>query len=97
MNLRERARDQPCYARLQGVCNGNTETVVLAHLRIGNVAGVGQKPSNFIGFPACASCHDAIDGRRLVRREEIEHDILRALCQWLADCHSRGWIQEARK
>lgn len=78
MNLRDRARGQPCYARFQGICNGNNETVVLAHLRIGGVGGMGLKPSDNVAMPCCAACHDALDGRVMVRRSELEHDILRA-------------------
>lgn len=72
--------------RLYGVCNGNPETTVLAHIRRGNVAGVGQKPPDLCGVWACSACHDVIDGR--VRRMSHDHDLdgelLEALCRQLA-------------
>lgn len=62
-DLRTFARGKPCMVRLAGICNFNPETTVLAHIRRANVAGMGQKPSNFAAVWACSSCHDAIDGR----------------------------------
>ncbi len=34
-NLRKEARGRECQVRIYGVCNGNPETTVLAHYRIG--------------------------------------------------------------
>ena len=56
------ARGQECQVRIPGVCNGNPETVVLAHL---NGGGMGMKRSDIHGAYACSACHDAIDGRTL--------------------------------
>ena len=56
------ARGQNCTVRLPGICNGNNETVVFAHIngiRFGH--GVGHKTE--YGAFACSSCHDAIDVR----------------------------------
>lgn len=63
MNLRALAKDQPCLVRLP-VCNGNPQTVVLAHYRSVSLgAGVSIKPNDLLGAYACSACHDAIDGR----------------------------------
>lgn len=62
-SLRTLAQGQPCMVRIPGVCNGNPETTVLAHIRRGNVAGMGQKPPDLCGVWACSACHDVMDRR----------------------------------
>ncbi len=49
--------------RLEGVCNHNSETVVLAHIRMPGISGMGMKADDLLGAWACSSCHDAIDRR----------------------------------
>ena len=49
--------------RLHGVCNHNSETVVLAHYRLAGVSGMGMKSPDILGAWACSACHDAIDRR----------------------------------
>jgi len=54
------AKGQQCQIRIPGVCNGNRETVVAAHL---NGYGMGCKnPDLFISY-ACSACHDEVDAR----------------------------------
>jgi hypothetical protein len=53
----------PCQVRLGGICNGNTETTVLAHYRLAGTCGMGLKPPDLLGAWCCSSCHDVIDGR----------------------------------
>lgn len=60
---RRSARGQECTVRFPGICNHDPETTILAHLRFFGVAGVGQKPSDFLAVYACSACHDALDGR----------------------------------
>jgi hypothetical protein len=81
--------------RLPSVCTHNTEQTVLAHLRRGNVAGVGEKPNDLCGLPACEACHSALDGRLKVTqsRAQIDADALRGLCQWLSFLVTNGHIQ----
>ena len=74
MNLRDLARDQPCMVRLEGVCNGNPETTVLAHYRLAGTCGVGMKPPDECGAWACSACHDAIDRRT---HKDLEYDYVR--------------------
>lgn len=65
MNLRKLAQGRDCQVRLQGVCNFNPETTVLAHYRMAGMCGIGMKPNDFCCAAwACSDCHDAIDGRR---------------------------------
>lgn len=57
------ARGRNCTVRIPGVCNGDPETVVLAHYRLAGTCGTGMKPNDLQGAWACSACHDAIDGR----------------------------------
>lgn len=86
MNLRKLARGQQCYLRLIPHCNGNPETVVLAHIRRGGIAGVGQKPCDFAAMPMCSDCHSVFDGRTktAIQRTVIDAEALRGLVQWLS-------------
>lgn len=63
-NLRKLAKGQVCDIRLPGICNGNTETTVLAHVRMVGLSGTGIKAPDLFGAHACSDCHDAVDGRR---------------------------------
>ena len=47
--------------RLEGVCNFNSETVVLAHI---NGAGMGVKALDFHGSYCCSACHAVVDGAK---------------------------------
>ncbi|MBU0703813.1 MAG: DUF1364 domain-containing protein [Chloroflexi bacterium] len=67
MKLREEARGRDCQVRLPGICNGNPETVVLAHL---NGAGMGRKHHDLHGAWCCSSCHDEIDRRTRIMDAE---------------------------
>ncbi len=95
MNLREKARGQECFLRLYPYCNGDSETVVLAHIRRGNIAGMGQKPVDQAAMPMCSSCHDVFDGRvqTPVQRAVIDAEALRGLVQWLAYLHGEAALQ----
>jgi hypothetical protein len=65
MNLRKEAQGRECQIRIPSICNGNPETVVLAHLNNKRLFGVGtgQKVPDIFGAWACSACHDAVDGR----------------------------------
>ncbi|HAW8060225.1 TPA: DUF1364 family protein [Escherichia coli] len=52
-----------CQVRIPGVCNGNPETSVLAHIRLTGLCGTGTKPPDLIATIACSACHDEIDRR----------------------------------
>jgi len=59
-DLRKEAEGRECMIRIPGVCNGNPETTVLAHL---NGGGMGMKRPDTSGAWACSDCHDTVDGR----------------------------------
>ncbi|EFN7821637.1 DUF1364 domain-containing protein [Escherichia coli] len=62
-DLRKAARGRECQVRIPGVCNGNSETSVLAHIRLAGLCGTGTKPPDLIATIACSACHDEIDRR----------------------------------
>lgn len=39
-DLRKAARGRECQVRIPGVCNGNSETSVLAHIRLAGLCGI---------------------------------------------------------
>ena len=85
-DLRDIAEGQKCYLRLPG-CTHDREQTVLAHIRRGNVAGVGQKPPDVCAVPMCDHCHGTYDGRYRANgmtRAELDAEALRAQNQWLA-------------
>lgn len=80
MDLRKLARGQDCMVRIPGVCNGNPETTVLAHYRLAGACGMGVKPPDIMGAWCCSACHDAVDGRAVIRglsQELIARDEIR--------------------
>jgi hypothetical protein len=64
MNLRKEARGRGCMVRIPEVCNCNSETVVLAHVRIAGISGMGLKAPDLLGAWACDSCHSLYDRRQ---------------------------------
>lgn len=60
-DLRKQARGRGCQVRLAEVCNHNSETVVLAHIRLNGISGFGLKSPDILGAWACSSCHSYID------------------------------------
>lgn len=63
MNLRDAARDKPCQVRIPGVCNGQNETTVLAHIGIAGTRGMGYKGPDLAAAWCCSDCHNVIDSR----------------------------------
>ena len=76
MNLRKEAKGRGCMVRIPGVCSHNSETVVLAHVRLTGVSGMGMKAPDILGAWACSSCHDAVDRRN---HTDLERDYVRLL------------------
>jgi hypothetical protein len=60
-NLRKEARGRGCQVRLPGICNHNSETVVLAHVRLIGISGFGTKSPDILGTWACSACHAYAD------------------------------------
>lgn len=73
MNLRKAAKGRACTVRLP-CCNHNSETVVLAHIRLAGVSGMGMKAPDLLGAWACSACHDAIDRRD---HTDLDRDFVR--------------------
>lgn len=84
VDLRKLAKDKPCQMRLPGICNFDSSTTVLAHVRRGGVAGFGQKPPDICGIWACSACHDAMDFRSGAKNVPSDTDILEGLNRTLA-------------
>ena len=76
MNLRKQAKGRGCMVRIPSVCNHNSETVVLAHVRLTGVSGMGMKSPDILGAWACSSCHDAVDRRN---HTDLDRDYVRLL------------------
>lgn len=57
--IRKSARGQFCQGRIPGYCNGNHETVVLAHR---NGGGMALKHADWQGAYLCSGCHAFVDG-----------------------------------
>ena len=98
LNLRDRAKGEQCYLRLfdddgNRICNGDSRTVVLCHIRIGGVGSMGKRPPDICALPACSSCHDRFDGRRHDPVSDLVDNALRGQNQWLAKCFNNGWIK----
>lgn len=90
--LRNAARGKPCQLRIPLVCNGDPETVVLAHVRRGGVAGIGQKPNDLIAIHACDACHSAMDRRTGIDAVPDSY-ILEALCRTLDAVVREGLVR----
>ena len=69
--IRKSARGQECQIQLYPYCNGNSETVVLCHAP-SESKGMGVKSPDWWAAYGCSSCHDIVDGRRMV--DDISND-----------------------
>ena len=81
--------------RIPRICNFDSSTTVLAHLRRGSVAGMGQKPPDTCAVLACSACHDAIDHRdNMGAYTPVEMDtmILDGLCRTLWIWDNEGFL-----
>lgn len=87
------ARDQPCSIGIPGVCTGNTETTVGAHIRDEHT-GRGVKASDISLCDACAACHAALDFQSGVNlsKEEWLYYALRGMQRTLENRIHRGII-----
>ena len=95
MSLRKEARGRGCTVRIPGVCNFNSETVVLAHLCVAGVSGMGLKAPDLLGAWACSACHDEIDGR--THKSGLSRDELRlahydGMARTIMQLHKEGLV-----
>ena len=94
MNLRKEAKGRGCTVRLPDICNHNSETVVLCHVRLVGVSGMGMKSPDILGAWACSACHDAIDRRS---HTDLERDYVRlahfeGMVRTIMQLHKEGLI-----
>lgn len=92
--LTDLCRGQPCYVALPGVCNGNPETVVPAHIRQIGISGAGIKAPDIFACPACFECHNAIDRRSHMDldRDYVQLAHYKALVAWQNELYRREII-----
>ena len=93
--LRKAAKDRGCTVRIPGVCNFNSATTVLAHIRLTGVSGMGMKSPDLLGAWACNACHDEIDGR--TRNSGMTRDELRlahydGMARTIMQLHKEGLV-----
>lgn len=83
--LRQSARGQDCCFRISGICNGDPETTVLAHLQFeGGIMG-GKAPDYSAAF-ACSACHEALDNRTIPPDERhlyMARAMVRTWAKWI--------------
>lgn len=80
--LRKASRDATCALRIPGVCLGETETVVGAHVNIPGFSGMGMKSCDLFIIDGCRACHDILDHRDKWADAQIGwDDVLRALME----------------
>lgn len=93
--IRKSAAGQPCMVQAPHICNGNPETVVLAHL---NGGGMGCKNPDWQGAFACSSCHAFLDGEYVkfgVTRDERDLLHYRAILKTQERLIEQGLIKVA--
>ena len=61
--LRKSAKDQECHLRIPNVCNWDSTTTSLCHIRRAGMGGMGMKPHDLCGVFGCSNCHAVIDHR----------------------------------
>ena len=95
MTLRKEAKGRPCMVRLPNVCNFNNDTVVLAHIRLQGVSGMGMKSPDLLGAWACSACHDEIDGRTYksgLSREDLRLAHYDGMARTIAKLEKEGLV-----
>ncbi|MGP4843334.1 nuclease domain-containing protein [Marinobacter sp. 1Y8] len=71
--VRMSAAGEQCLVRVPGVCCGDSQTVVLAHL---NGGGMGAKHSDIHGAYACSTCHAWLDGGYAKTHTRAQRDLI---------------------
>ena len=88
--LRNEARGRDCQVRIPGICNFNSDTVVLAHL---GGAGMGLKRNDMLGAWACHDCHAQLDGQSKAQytKDKLELMHLQGMVRTLEVLISEDW------
>lgn len=90
--LRDSARDEECTFQIVGVCNGDSQTVVLCHLPSENA---GYKSTDLSSGYGCSSCHAVIDSRGTLSDEDYEFYARRAQERTITRFYEKGLIKIA--
>lgn len=97
--VRKSAAGEGCTMQVAGVCNGQAETVVLAHFRWLGDCGAGIKPSDLQAAYACSECNrwtDSPTPAETADRLQYEADrnfyALRAMIRTLLRMVAKGII-----
>jgi len=91
------SKGETCKLRIPGVCTGDTETVIPAHIRDRHT-GRGIKASDLSVTDACWACHEVFDGRAkmpdgfLITGPEWLHYALRGLQETLEGREAKGLL-----
>ena len=56
--IRKSAAGKECQVRIEGICNEDPATTILAHI---NGGGIGKKKDDIFGAYCCSSCHAVVD------------------------------------
>jgi hypothetical protein len=73
VNLRKEARGRDCQVRLEGICNFDPATTVLAHYRLLGYSGIGYKGHDFVfGAWCCSSCHTVLDSSKVSHTDAMK-------------------------
>ena len=94
-DLRKLANGRQCQIRIAGVCNGNPETTVLAHLRMAGITGIGQKAPDLLGSWACSACHAIVDanGGKIFDRDFVRIALFEGIARTQAELVKQGVLK----
>lgn len=94
-DLRKYAKGQQCQIRLGGICNGNPETTVLAHLRLAGITGIAQKAPDVLGAWSCSACHAVVDanGGKVLDRDSAKLAFYEGIARTQAQLVKRGILK----
>jgi hypothetical protein len=94
--LRKEARGRECQIRAPGVCNGDPDTVVLCHVRMIGISGMGHKANDLLGAHGCGSCHSLVDGQGgyMFTKEERRLLLLEGVIRTIAILIDEGKVAE---
>lgn len=91
-DLRRYARGHICYVQHDN-CRLSPDYTVLAHLRLGATAGIGQKPDDVLALPVCDIAHHMIDGRAKVNDANFWKEVLCGYLRWLNHLLNEGYLR----
>ena len=99
--IKELCRGRRCYIQIPGVCNNDPATVVPAHSpdynRMHGKDGFNVKAHDIFIAPACLFCHDALDGRLIIKqmtRQDLQWFFDNAHAEFLVDILKSGELEK---